>query len=126
MHNWQFLLSIRLEQTKYIGLERVIKALFLSERNWNTENIDFQGHCIGFQGFIGKNNKFQDPQGQRFKIKAFQRFQRFQGPLAICLEWIFVHCYAIKDMSERGGYIGLYLPIIAFSKFCAWKIEHLL
>ena len=37
MHNWQFLLSIRFEETKYIGLERVIWALFLSERKWNTK-----------------------------------------------------------------------------------------
>ena len=39
------------------------------------ENINFQGHCIGFQDFRGKNNKFQGPQGQLFKIKAFQDFQ---------------------------------------------------
>ena len=38
-----------------------------------------QDHCIGFRGFRGKNNKFQGPQGQLFKIKAFQGFQ---GPLA--------------------------------------------
>ena len=78
MHNWQPLLSIRFEQKKCIGSERVIWALFLSERKWNTENINFQVQCIGFQGPRGKN-KFQGPQGQLFKIKAFQGFQ---GPLA--------------------------------------------
>ena len=79
MHSWQFLLSIRFEQTNYIGLERVIWALFPSEKKWNMANINFQGHCIGFQGFRGENSKFQGLQGQLFKIKAFQGFQ---GPLA--------------------------------------------
>ena len=96
MHNWQFLLSIRFEQTKCIGLERVIRALFLSERKWNTENINLQGHCIGFQGFRGKNNKFQGPQGQLFKIKAFQGFPGFQGPLATLIEQL------LKTASDYG------------------------
>ena len=82
MHNWEFLLSIRFEKTKDIGLQRVIWALFLSERKWNMENINFQGHCIGFRGFRGKKIKFQGPQGQLFKTKAFWGFQDFQGRLA--------------------------------------------
>ena len=39
------------------------------------EKMNFQGHCISFQGFKRKNKKFQGPQGQLFKIKAFQGFQ---------------------------------------------------
>ena len=61
--------------TKYIGLERVIWALFLSERKRKTENIIFQGHCIGFQVFRGKTNRFQGPQGQLFKFKVFKVFK---------------------------------------------------
>ena len=112
MHNWQFLLSIRFEQTKCIGLERVIRALFLSERKWNTENINLQGHCIGFQGFRGKNNKFS----------RFSRFSRSTGnpdraPLEDCFWlWSEILGCAVKYNCKETRDIKLHLRSIILSK----------
>ena len=60
----------RFEQKKYIRLESVIWALFLSESKSNTENINFQGHCIGFQGIEEKTTNFK-----ALKVN-FSRFSR--------------------------------------------------